>query len=239
MVESTFSSTAMSTTVSVVVVHLLVVPLCFVDVPLTGSHFPAACTDERNWPTYKGMAQQTNVEPNATIYIVTGSAGCQEMHEPFTKEQPPRSAFRSNTFGYSKLVVHNSTHARWQQIMTDPTYFGEDKYGVVIDDTWVVQSHHGPFDPAGAPKTVGERMGVSHDHWDIVAERNGVEHANLLSELRFKDDADGGRMRQFVLDGVRWENAEDGNGNQKDGDSSEWTHPNFRPSAYLHMHSDA
>ena len=101
------------------------------------------------------------------------------MHEPFTKPQPPRSAFRSNTFGYSKLgprrlgaltqpasafplrksvvygafvgargapdgrrrrssaraVVHNRSHARWQQIMTDPTYFGPDQYGEVIDDT--------------------------------------------------------------------------------------------------------
>ena len=25
-----------------------------------------------NWPTYKGFAQQSNTEPNATIYIVTG-----------------------------------------------------------------------------------------------------------------------------------------------------------------------
>ena len=41
--------------------------------------------------------------------------------------------------------------------------------------------------------TEGEKLGVSHDHWDIVAERNGVEHADLLAELRFKDDADGGR----------------------------------------------
>ena len=52
--------------------------------------------DERNWPTYKGNAQQSNVEPNATIYIVTGSAGCQEMHEPFTRPMPARSAFRTN-----------------------------------------------------------------------------------------------------------------------------------------------
>ena len=56
------------------------------------------------------------------------------MHEPFTKPQPPRSAFRSNTFGYSKLWIHNATHVRWQQIVTDPTFFGPDQYGMVVDD---------------------------------------------------------------------------------------------------------
>jgi hypothetical protein len=69
---------------------------------------------ERNWPTYKFKTDQSNVEPKATIYIVTGAAGCQEMHEPFTKPQPPRSAFRSNTFGYSKMWIYNATHIQWQ-----------------------------------------------------------------------------------------------------------------------------
>ena len=31
---------------------------------------------ERNWPTFKGNAQQSNTNPNATIYIVQGAAGC-------------------------------------------------------------------------------------------------------------------------------------------------------------------
>ena len=35
----------------------------------------------------------------------------------------------------ARAVVHNRSHARWQQIMTDPTYFGPDQYGEVIDDT--------------------------------------------------------------------------------------------------------
>ena len=46
-----------------------------------------------------------------------------------------------------RQVVHNHSHARWQQIMTDPTYFGPDQYGKVIDGTWVVQSNHGFASP--------------------------------------------------------------------------------------------
>lgn len=105
---------------------------------------------------------------------VSGAAGCSEMHEPFTKPQPPRSAFRSNTFGYSKLWIHNATHVRWQQIVTDPTFFGPDQYGMVVDDTWVIQHHHGPFSnataPTGVPLCEDDSGGVggcgkSFDHW--------------------------------------------------------------------------
>jgi hypothetical protein len=72
------------------------------------------------FPTYHDKTDQSNVDPKATIYVVTGAAGCSEMHEPFTKPQPPRSAFRSNTFGYSKMFIYNATHIHWQQIITDP-----------------------------------------------------------------------------------------------------------------------
>ena len=50
--------------------------------------------------------------------------------------------------------------------MTDPIYFGNE-YGKIIDDVWIVQSHHGPFDAARAPKAY-EGQGVpstSIDHW--------------------------------------------------------------------------
>ena len=90
------------------------------------------------------------MDPTAPIYIVTGAAGSPEMHEPFTRPQPPRSAFRSNTFGYSRMEVHNATHLHWQQIQTDPTFFNTtDQYGSAIDDTWIVQTKHGPFDEVG------------------------------------------------------------------------------------------
>jgi len=130
---------------------------------------------ERMWPTYQNKTTQSNVEPKAPIYIVTGAAGCKELHEPFTRPQPPRSAFRSNTFGYSKMTIFNHTHIRWQQIMTDPTFFGPDKYGKVIDDTMIIQSKHGPFDVKEAPKSYFGADGasipsVSIDHWE------GLQH---------------------------------------------------------------
>jgi len=169
---------------------------------------------ERNWPTYEGKTTQSNVEPNAPIFIVTGAAGCKELHEPFQEKQPPRSAFRSNTFGYSRMIVHNESHLRWQQVMTDPTFFGPDQYGKVIDDTWIVQSNHGPFDPSKAPKTYeGEGIvGVSRDHWD------GHEHpetgirlphgATWKSNTNAKNNA---RLAKFmaVFGDTSWEDPHD------------------------------
>jgi hypothetical protein len=70
---------------------------------------------ERNWPTYKNKTSQSNTNPTATIYIVTGAAGSKELHEPFTRVQPARSALRSNTFGYSRMYIHNASHIHWQQ----------------------------------------------------------------------------------------------------------------------------
>ena len=112
-------------------------------------------------PTYQNNNEASNVEPNATIYVVTGAAGCSEMHEPFTRDQPPRSAFRSNNFGYSTLTVHNDSHLTWRQIMTDPTFFGPEDYGRIIDETVVVQHSHGPFDPKSAPSSTRAAESVS------------------------------------------------------------------------------
>lgn len=39
---------------------------------------------ERNWPTYMNKSVPSNNQPEAPIYIVTGAAGCPELHEPFT-----------------------------------------------------------------------------------------------------------------------------------------------------------
>lgn len=36
---------------------------------------------ERTYPLYKGKSDRSNVNPAATIYVVTGAAGSQEMHE--------------------------------------------------------------------------------------------------------------------------------------------------------------
>jgi hypothetical protein len=125
---------------------------------------------ERSFPMYKNASDQSNLNPKGTIYVVTGAAGSHELHEPFTRPQPPWSAFRSNSFGYSKIYVHNASHLQWQQIQTDPTLFGPDLYGRVIDDAWIVQSKHGPFDPTDPPTGLRDPslQQVSYDHWTGV-----------------------------------------------------------------------
>lgn len=124
---------------------------------------------ERSWPVYQGKSDQSNVDPKGTIYVVTGAAGSSELHEPFTREQPEWSAYRSNTFGYSKMHIHNKTHLHWQQVQTDPTLFGPALYGRVIDDAWIIQHNHGPFDkldaPSGKCPDGGCQAGMSYDHW--------------------------------------------------------------------------
>jgi len=110
---------------------------------------------ERSYPLYQNRSDRSNLNPKATIYIVSGAAGNSELHEPFTLAQPHWSAYRSNSFGYSRMFVYNATHIHWQQIQTDPTEFPGSDYGRVIDDTWIIQNGpHGPFKPEDAPKGI-------------------------------------------------------------------------------------
>ena len=113
---------------------------------------------ERNSPTYKhalvtpsssgapgGTAANPQVytDAKAPVYIISGCAGDREDHEPFTRAQPPYSAFRSNTYGYSRMTVFNDTHMLWEQVQTDS---GEPATtGTVIDAALYVQHTHGPF----------------------------------------------------------------------------------------------
>ena len=156
---------------------------------------------ERNWPTYKGYAQQSNIKPNATIYIVTGDAGNGEMHEPFELPQPPRSAVRSNVFGYSKMTIFNRSHIYFEQIATDPALFNGHGYGDILDSTWIVQPDHGPFNISNAPNKVGKPIGKSIDHWKQIQQK-GVDFDHLLDGLRFKGDNNGTRLRKYVEQGI-------------------------------------
>jgi hypothetical protein len=157
---------------------------------------------ERNYPTYRSHSDLSNVDPKATVYIVTGAAGCDELHEPFTRAQPPRSAFRSNNFGYSQMLIHNDTHLQFQQIMTDPTFFGPSDYGRVIDDVFIVQHDHGPFNISLAPSTktkdedkVADVPSISRDHWaHLLSEEFGKEYTvteentqELIARWRLKN----------------------------------------------------
>lgn len=146
---------------------------------------------ERSYPVYKGKSDRSNLEPKATIYVVTGAAGCAEMHEGFTRVAPSWSAFRSNTFGYSRMTVYNASHLHWQQVQTDPTLFGKDLYGRVIDDAWIVQHNHGPFSLAAAPTGTAwpigdEHPSRSHEHWDAMlglADGSGRATTALIREF--------------------------------------------------------
>ncbi|KAJ9463565.1 Purple acid phosphatase 22 [Diplonema papillatum] len=128
---------------------------------------------ERSWPTYNNRSQTGDVSnylnPNATVYIVTGAAGSPELHTPYNTAPPFWSAFRSNTFGYTRMIVHNASHIHWQQVMTDPIDFSSGEYGMVIDDWWMVQHNHGPFNLSNAPSEVPDcppTVCKTIDHWE-------------------------------------------------------------------------
>eukprot|EP01059_Diplonema_ambulator_P028959 TRINITY_DN47_c0_g4_i2.p2 TRINITY_DN47_c0_g4~~TRINITY_DN47_c0_g4_i2.p2 ORF type:complete len:561 (+),score=220.40 TRINITY_DN47_c0_g4_i2:44-1684(+) len=180
---------------------------------------------ERMWPTYQNMSDQSNMDPKATIYVVTGAAGSPEMHEPFTYPQPSWSAFRSNSFCYTRMYVYNATHIHWQQVQTDPTEFPGSDYGRVIDDTWIVQHNHGPFNATLAPKakptSCPEGLCQSHDHWRPLLgldDGSGRPTHALIAEFREKHGDDAWREKLAGLlktvqgKGTRWEDVrEDGN----------------------------
>lgn len=95
-------------------------------------------------PWLSGATTRSTVDPPATTYIVTGSAGNIEDHESFSRPAPSRSAKRLNTYGWSKMTVYNASHILWQQIQTD-TAAPSSTWGQVMDEAWIVQQHHGPF----------------------------------------------------------------------------------------------
>jgi hypothetical protein len=69
------------------------------------------------------------------------------------------------------MWVYNSSHIHWEQVQTDPTAFPMSEYGAVIDEAWIVQHTHGPFDLSKAPQ--GHAVSLKEenprdrqiDHW--------------------------------------------------------------------------
>ena len=204
---------------------------------------------ERSFPVYRDKVELSNVNPNATIYIVSGCAGSKEMHTPFTKDQPSWSAFRSNTFGYTRMYVHNSSHIHFQQVRTDPTFFPLSGYGDIIDDVWIVQEHQGGFLEEKAPtKRVAacpEGVCESHDHFapilspmlgeaDVTKPLHKViqnyrakygEHAwaSKLSELLAKVNQQGDQLKHTVKNDAVWE---DGLLDAKERSALQWIDSN-------------
>jgi len=97
---------------------------------------------ERMYDVYDKKTTKTNVNPPATIHIVTGDAGGPEEHEKFKRKIPDRTAFRTDAYGYSRMTVYNATTLLWEQVETDTDANVFDK---VIDSVWITQEKHGPF----------------------------------------------------------------------------------------------
>ena len=70
-------------------------------------------------PGGNASAPEVIVDAAAPVYIVEGCAGDKENHEPFTRAQPPYSAFRSNTYGYGRVTIFNGSHLLYEHVQTD------------------------------------------------------------------------------------------------------------------------
>jgi len=101
---------------------------------------------ERTYPTYNGTSDlecvtsvqtgRDNIDvythPKYTTYIVAGSAGCREYFDIFDPVfYGHYSAFRSGTYGYGIMTVHNATHVHWSQKL--------DEGRGVTDQLWIVK----------------------------------------------------------------------------------------------------
>ena len=84
----------------------------------------------------------------APLHVIAGAAGCQELLDEYDKGRYDWSAVTSDSYGYGKFVVHNATHAEWQQIL--------DEDGSVLDHVSLVRSDE--------PYTLPKRTASAHTH---------------------------------------------------------------------------
>ncbi|CAF5220249.1 unnamed protein product, partial [Rotaria magnacalcarata] len=77
------------------------------------------------------------IDPDAPVHITTGSAGCDERHDPFGIRRP-WSAFRNNDYGYTRMNIYNASHIYLEQV-------SDDQHGKVVDNMWLIKSKHGPY----------------------------------------------------------------------------------------------
>lgn len=94
---------------------------------------------ERLWPLYNrtvmnGSLEHPYTNPKAPVHVTTGSAGCREERDEFIQKLPYWSAFRSNDYGYSRLLIANKTHLHLEQV-------SDDQNGRVVDDFWITKDH--------------------------------------------------------------------------------------------------
>ncbi|CAH3179914.1 unnamed protein product [Porites evermanni] len=103
---------------------------------------------ERLFPIYKRQVSHNFFVLNIIINIkddnaflphllLVQSTGCQEDHDPFEKDYPPWTAYRSEDYGYTRMTIFNETHLFMDQVSVD-------KEGEVIDKVWIIKDSHGP-----------------------------------------------------------------------------------------------
>ena len=94
---------------------------------------------ERTWPVLNGTIDTTQtdvnvyVDPKFPVHLISGSGGCVEKLDEFDSIFfGPWSAFRSATYGYGHLTVHNKTHLHWEQLLD------EGRSGLT-DSLWIIK----------------------------------------------------------------------------------------------------
>jgi len=89
---------------------------------------------ERTYPVFQGVidwgsvkTENLYVDPKVPTYIIAGSAGCREYFDDFDEVFfGPWSAYRSATYGYGRMTIHNATHLHWTQLI-DEGHAGTDE----------------------------------------------------------------------------------------------------------------
>ncbi|CAG7727913.1 unnamed protein product, partial [Allacma fusca] len=93
-----------------------------------------------NKTVYNGSMEEPYKNPKSLTHIITGSAGCWSRHDPFPKNMPPWSAFRTVDYGYSRMQAINYTHLYFEQVSID-------QGGKVIDSFHLIRENHAPYGP--------------------------------------------------------------------------------------------
>ncbi len=129
-----------------------------------------------------GLTEKKTVNPRGTTHIVTGAPGNFERHDPFLSTPNTFTALRSNTYGYSELILYNATHLNWRQIQTDASR-PSTEMGLVIDEVFIFQERHGNFSEARLRDAVGQPQ-----HQPAVTPRKPIASDELETLLRSSDD---------------------------------------------------
>eukprot|EP00095_Tigriopus_kingsejongensis_P003965 maker-scaffold79_size400133-snap-gene-3.16 protein:Tk03965 transcript:maker-scaffold79_size400133-snap-gene-3.16-mRNA-1 annotation:"iron zinc purple acid phosphatase-like protein" len=102
-----------------------------------------------NYTTVNGPDEEEPfTNPKAPVHLTTGAAGNEGGQAPFDNQQPARTVFRTEDYGYARLYAHNGTHLEIEQVSVDLASFSA-KDGAVVDQFWLINDSH-QFPPASS-----------------------------------------------------------------------------------------